>query len=196
MAGLRARKKEHVRATIQKEALRLFTDHGYEHTTVEQIAEAAGVSPATVYRYYKSKEDLVVTDEYDPVIVQSLLNRPADEPLIESVRAVMTGVLVEYFDRDRELIAARHALRLVTPSLQVAFYEEQERTLELFSALVARHLRRPANDVDVRIASGAVSGAMQAAMGLWFEQGAKGGRERIRELLNHAIDRIASALTF
>lgn len=196
MAGLRARKKEQVRTTIQREALRLFTDQGFDETTVEQIADAAGVSPATFYRYFTSKEDVVVTDEYDPIVIQSLIERPADEPLIDAVRAVMTGVLAEYFDRDHDLIAARHSLRVKTPALQAAFYEEQERALELFSALMARHLRRPASDLDVRIACGALSGAMQEAMGLWFEQGAKGGGKRIRELLNHAIDRVESALRF
>jgi AcrR family transcriptional regulator len=196
MAGLRERKREHVRTTIQREALRLFTEHGFEQTTVEQIADAAGISPATFYRYFTSKEDSVVTDEYDPIIIQLLMERPADEPLIESIRAMMTGVLVTYFDRDRELLVKRHELRRKTPSLQAAFAEEQERTSELLAALIARHLRRPVDDLDVRIACGALSGAMQEAIGLWFGQGAQGGEQRIREVLNHAIDRVESALRF
>ncbi len=196
MSGLRERKKEHVRTTIQKEAIRLFTENGYDTTTVEQIAEAAGVSPATIYRYYKSKEDLVVTDEYDPIVIQSLLDRPADEPLIEAARAMMTGVLAKYFERDRELLAARMALRKKTPALQVAFLEEQERTLELFAALLARHLRRPADDLDVRIACGALTGALQEAITIWFARGAQGGEKSLRGILDHAIDRVASALEF
>ena len=196
MAGLRARKKEQLRTTIQREALRLFTDRGYEATTVEEIAEAAGVSPATIYRYFTSKEDLVLTDEYDPIAIQSLIERPADEPIIESVRVVMAGTFAKYIDRDREMLLARHALLRRTPALQAASFEEQERTLELFSLLIARHLRRPANDLDVRIACGALSGALKEAVGLWFEQGAKGGETRIRELINHAIDRVESALRF
>lgn len=196
MAGLRQRKKEHVRTTIQKEALRLFSEHGYEETTVEQIADAAGVSPATVYRYYRSKEDLVVTDEYDPIVIQSLLDRPADEPLIESVRAVMTGVLIEYFERDRELLAARQALRKKTPSLQIAFLEEHERSIELFTALIARHVRRPPDDLDVRIACGALTGALQEAFSVWYAQGATGGEQRVQEVLDRAIDRVESALRF
>lgn len=196
MAGLRERKKERIRTTIQREALRLFTEKGFEQTTVEQIADAAAVSPATFYRYFTSKEDSVVTDEYDPIFIQSLMERPADEPIIDSVRAVMTGVLATYFDRDRDLLIARHALRRKTPALQAAFAEEQERSMELFSALMARHLRRPADDLDVRIACGALTGALQEAFGTWLGQGGKGGEKRIREILTHAIDRIESALRF
>lgn len=195
MAGLRARKKEHVRTMIQKEAMRLFIEHGYEHTTVEHIAEAAGVSPATVYRYYKSKEDLVVTDEYDPIFVQTLLERPADEPLIEAVRAVMRGML-KYFDRDRELMRARHELMRATPALQAASAQEQERSLQLFSTLIARHVRRPSDDLDVRIACGALTGALHEAFSLWFEQGNPGGEKRLREVLDRAIDRVEGALQF
>jgi AcrR family transcriptional regulator len=196
MGGLRARKKELVHRTIQSEALRLFTEQGFEQTTVEQIADAAGVSPATFYRYFTSKEDAVVTDEYDPIVIQSIMERPADEPLIDAVRAVMTGVLAAYFDRDRDLLAARHELMRTTPALQAASAQEQERSRKLFSALIARHLRRPPDDLDVGIACGALTGALQSAFALWFEQGAKGGERRIREVLNHAIDRVESALRF
>lgn len=196
MAGLRERKKEHVRTTIQKEALRLFTERGYEQTTVEEIAQAANVSPATVYRYYSSKEDLVVTDEYDPIFVAALLDRPADEPLIESVRAVINGVIVKYFERDRELLIARNNLRRKTPSLQAAFLEEQERSLQLFSALIARHVRRVPDDLDVRIASGALVGALQEAFYAALAEGSTLGERRIREVLNRALDRVESALQF
>jgi AcrR family transcriptional regulator len=195
MAGLRARKKEHARTTIQKEALRLFLEHGYEQTTVEQIAEAANVSAATVYRYYKSKEDLVVTDDYDPIFVQGLMERPADEPLIDSVRALMRGML-KYFERDRDLLRARHQLMHASPALQAATAQEQERSVQLFAALIARHVRRSGDDLDVRIACGALTGALHEAFSLWFEQGNPGGEKRLREVLDHTIDRVESALRF
>jgi AcrR family transcriptional regulator len=196
VGGLRERKKEHVRTTIQKEALRLFLKQGFDETTVEQIAEAAGVSPASVYRYFMSKEDLVVSDDYDPIFISSILERPAGEPLIDSVRAVMTGVLLKYFERDRELLIARTKLRRATPSLQAAFLEEQERSLQLFSALIARHLRRPPDDLDVRIATGALVGAWYEAFMLWIGSDARGEAEGLGEILNHVIDRLESALRF
>jgi AcrR family transcriptional regulator len=196
MAGLRERKKITVRTTIQREALRLFAEHGFDATTVDQIAEASGISPATFYRYFTSKEDSVVTDEYDPLFVQSFMERPSDEPLIDAVRTVVTDVFAHYIVRDRDLLVARHALRNETPALAVAVFEEQERTQEMFAALIARHVRRPPDDVDVRIACAAITGAMHEAIGIWLSQAAKGGEKRLREVLNHAIDRIESALRF
>jgi AcrR family transcriptional regulator len=196
VAGLRERKKERVRSEIQREALRLFLEHGFEQTTVEQIADAAGISPATFYRYFTSKEDSVVTDGFDPIFIQSILERPADEPLIDSIRSVMTDVLAKYLERDRDLLIARMKLTRATPALQIAFFAEQERSLELFSALIARHLRRPADDLDVRIACGALAGALHEAFTLWFAHGATGGEARIRQLLEHTVERCASALAF
>jgi AcrR family transcriptional regulator len=196
VGGLRERKKERVRSEIQRQALRLFTELGYDQTTVDQIADAAGVSTATFYRYYTSKEDTVVTDGFDPIFIQSILERPADEPLIDSIRIVMTDVIAKSVGRDRELMIARMQLTRATPALQLAFYAEQERTLGLFSAIVARHVRRPADDLDVRIACGALTGALGEAFSSWFAGGATGGEQRLREILEHTIARCASALTF
>jgi AcrR family transcriptional regulator len=196
MSGLRERKKVHVRTSIQREALRLFSEQGFNETTVEQIADAAGISVATFYRYYTSKEDSVITDEYDPIFVESFMERPSDESLIDAVRAMMTEVVVHYLVRDRDLLVARYELRRKTPALAAAYLEEQERSQEMFAALMARHVRRPLDDVDVRIGCAALSGALHEVFSAWIGQGAKGGEERLRELLNHAIDRLESALRF
>ena len=75
--GLRERKKARTRATIQKHALRLFRQQGYEATTVSQIAEAAEVSESTLFRYFPTKEDIVRWDEFDPLIVEAFKAQPA-----------------------------------------------------------------------------------------------------------------------
>ena len=63
--GLRERKKIKLRRSVQREALRLFAEQGYEDTTVEQIADAADISTTTFYRYFPTKEDVVLDDDYD-----------------------------------------------------------------------------------------------------------------------------------
>ena len=64
--GLRELKKSRLRQAVQREAFRLFAEQGYQRTTVEQIAEAAEIPTTTFYRYYSSKDDVVLTGVYDP----------------------------------------------------------------------------------------------------------------------------------
>ena len=67
--SLRERKKAQTRAAIQTHALRLFREQGYDATTIEQIIEAADVSETTFFRYFPTKEDVVLQDDFDPLIV-------------------------------------------------------------------------------------------------------------------------------
>jgi AcrR family transcriptional regulator len=76
---LRERKRTRTRLAIQADAIRLFAEKGYENTTVEDIAYAAAISPRTFFRYFPTKEDVVLWDEYDPVVEDLVATRPPDE---------------------------------------------------------------------------------------------------------------------
>src|SRR5215217_5826945 len=91
--SLRERKQVKTRRTIQEPALRLCTEQGYDATTVEQIAEAAEVSPSTFFRYFPTKEDVVVTDEYDPVMAEIYRAQSADLSPIEALRITFQEIL-------------------------------------------------------------------------------------------------------
>src|SRR5437899_5627900 len=84
--GLRERKKLKTRAAIQKEALRLFLEKGYEATTIEDIAEAVEISPSTFFNYFPSKEAVVFQDDLDPVIFAAFNAQPADVSPITALR--------------------------------------------------------------------------------------------------------------
>src|SRR5215217_9209055 len=84
--GLRERKKIQTKETIQREAYRLFEEQGYANTTVEQIAEAAEVSPSTFFRYFPSKELVLMADDLDQVTVEALARQPGDLSTMQAFR--------------------------------------------------------------------------------------------------------------
>src|SRR6478752_5242520 len=86
-AGLRERKKAKTHASIQEHALRLFGEQGYAATSVEQIAAAAEVSPSTFFRYFPTKEDVVLYDALDPVLLASFRAQPPDLTPVQAMRA-------------------------------------------------------------------------------------------------------------
>src|ERR1700686_2894183 len=88
-SGLRERKKARTRASLREPALRLFREQGYQATTVEQIAAAAEVSPSTFFRYFPTKEDLVLQDDMDTRMLGALAAQPPELSPVAAVRAAM-----------------------------------------------------------------------------------------------------------
>ena len=72
---------------IQSTALRLFREQGYEETTVQQIIEEVEISESTFFRYFPTKADVVLSDEFDPVIVEAFRSQPAALSSIQALRA-------------------------------------------------------------------------------------------------------------
>src|ERR1044071_2839050 len=115
--GLRERKKQKTRWAIQEHAVRLFVQQGYDATTVEQIAEAAEVSPSTFFRYFPTKEDVVLIDDYDPLIVAAIRDQPASTPVIEAVLQGMRDVFEQLTEEEWVSERRRQALFRVVPEL-------------------------------------------------------------------------------
>ena len=87
--SLRERKKARTRAAIREHALRLFREHGYDATTVEQIAAAAEVSPSTFFRYFPTKEDVVLQDGFDDRMFEAFDRQPPSLTPIAALRVAM-----------------------------------------------------------------------------------------------------------
>ncbi|PWV52306.1 MULTISPECIES: TetR/AcrR family transcriptional regulator [Nocardiopsis] len=89
--GLRERKKAELRNTLIESGLRLFHEKGYEATTTEEIAACAGVSQRTFFRYFASKENVVLEaiEEVDALLCAFVRERPADEPPFRALRNAM-----------------------------------------------------------------------------------------------------------
>src|ERR1700712_5144937 len=89
--GLRERKKIRTRAAIRDNAMRLFREQGYTATTVDQIAEAADVSPSTFFRYFPNKEAVVLADDVDPLVIRALHDADPHLTPMAAVRQALTG---------------------------------------------------------------------------------------------------------
>jgi AcrR family transcriptional regulator len=168
--GLRERKKIKLRHTIQDEALRLFTEQGYEATTVEQIAAAAETSTTTFYRYFPTKEDVVLDDGYDAEIEAAIAARPNDQPLADAIREVVQTTIAAA-DHDRVLAALR--LTATVPALDARYAAAERRTVAEVAGLLAARTGREIDDFELQIAAAALVAAMYAASRRWSSEGGK-----------------------
>jgi AcrR family transcriptional regulator len=166
--GLRERKKAKTRAAIQEHALRLFRERGYDATTVEQIAEAAEVSPSTFFRYFPTKEDVVLYDAFDPVLVGAFRAQPAELGPIQALRGAMREAFERVPAEELALFRERDAMIRKVPELRARMLDEFGRNLQLIAELVAERTGRRADELAVRTLAGAIIGVGIAA---WFSGG-------------------------
>jgi AcrR family transcriptional regulator len=170
-AGLRERKKAKTRAAIREHALRLFREQGYAGTTVEQIAEAAEVSPATFYRYFPSKEDVVLQDDMDVITLQALEAQPPGLPPIAAVRAAVALARSQFTPEDRERFRETTALTLAVPEIRARALDEFSRTLNIFATALAKRTGRDPDETAVRALAGAIFGVITATTLPTLDQG-------------------------
>ena len=183
--GLRERKKLKTRNAIQREAMRLFQEQGYEETTIEQIAEAVEISPSTFFNYFRTKEDVVFYDPYDPLFISMLMAVPSDQPLGVALRRTVSEGLAAIFETDREVIVTRGKLIMEVPSLRARVWEELERSHELFSGVLAERTGRDPHDFELRVMTMMTIAAVYTAGIEWLRQG---GRGDLLEFYNRAMD--------
>lgn len=153
--GLRERKKGRTRAAIQETAIGLFTRNGYRATTMEQIAAEAEVSERTVYRYFPTKDSLVVTDDEDEALlstVRALLRR---HPPVEAVRRAVRAVLSE---ESSDLDLLRQRLVAAEPELQAAMLRFVLGQARLFAAMLASEQGAGVDEDTAAAIAGAVAG--------------------------------------
>jgi AcrR family transcriptional regulator len=183
--GLRERKKARTRAALREHALRLFREKGYQNTTVEQIAAAAEVSPSTFFRYFPTKEDLVLQDDMDTRMFAALEQQPAELSPIAAVRAATRQVFASYTAADLDILRESTRLTMTVPEIRARALDEFGRTIEVFADAVARRSGRPTDDLAVRTVAGAIMGVVMAITLPWEgwseEHSFEGTFERIDE---------------
>jgi AcrR family transcriptional regulator len=182
--GLREARKARTQRAIQEHAMRLFAERGYDATTVADVAAAAEVSSMTVFRYFPAKEDLVVADEYDPVIVDRIRARPAGEPLIQRVAAALAESAADHKPADRAMLLARVQLGLSVPALRARMWDGQYRSQRYIVEALRGESPDPEREFELWVATGACLAAATAAIMRWAKSG---GHEDLPGLMTAAL---------
>jgi AcrR family transcriptional regulator len=177
----RRRKKTATRDRIRASALRLFREQGYDATTVEQIAAGAGVSHMTFFRYFPAKEDVALSDSYDPLIASHIAQTPADWPLIRRIRAVLVQGLRQVYDTDRDTLLAQNRLIVTTPALRDRLWADQLATQQL----ILGALGDPHPSFQARVTVAACLAATSTAILTWVEND---GTPELPDLIEQAFD--------
>lgn len=171
---IRERTRRLAQTELTTVAQDLFLAQGYDSTTVDQIAAAAGMSKRTFFRYFPSKDDLVIGkyDLFADRMAEALDARPADEPVWESLRRVF-DITLDYV-QDEYQRARNDAMEEIvrsTPQLYARYLEKMQRVQDLLIGRVAARLTshdHAATDPRPSAIVGAAFACMQAARQAWL----------------------------
>lgn len=144
--------------------MRLFEENGYANTTVEQIADAAEVSPSTFFRYFPSKEVVLIANDLDHVTVAALAEQPPHLPTLTAFRRAFETTLSRLSEDEWRFERARIRMVLSVPELMAAQLDEYRRTVGLLAEAECKRLGRDPGDLEVRVFFGALAGGLTAIL--------------------------------
>jgi AcrR family transcriptional regulator len=164
-ASLKQRRMARTKAEIQRCALKLFRKQGFEETTVIQIAAAAEVSPMTVFRYFATKEDIALWDDFDQALVAEIRRAPRNEDVITLVATVLLTSLTETGEEARMAMFARLELAARTPALRARGLDNLYQTQQIVASALGSANRT--DQLRNSVAVGACLAAVSAALFQW-----------------------------
>jgi AcrR family transcriptional regulator len=198
--GLRERKRGETHARIQSEGIRLFLEHGFEETTLDDIAGAASVSRRTLFHYFASKEEIVFSTRagFPLLISEAVSRRPVDEPLLDMIENALDDMAALY-----RSARACEVAKLIqgTPALSAADwarYGELERILTLALAT-----RKGLADTDLacRVTAATAAGIIKLSTEAWLNSEDQSPRRygkaafaALRSIAGDSADRVEAPL--
>ncbi|MGP8297625.1 TetR/AcrR family transcriptional regulator [Streptomyces inhibens] len=166
------RRRQETRLEIAETAAALFSDQGYDATTVEDIASAAGISLRTFYRYCAAKEDALtpVLTSGVGLLVDELATRPVDEPLTSAVRAAFDSSASARRLGDPE--QARRLVRIMgtVPAIRMRWLAAGRDMQDQLAPVLAARKGAPEDSMEVRLLACALIDALSVAMEHWAWQ--------------------------
>lgn len=161
--------------------MELFVQQGFDETTVAQIADAAGVSQMTFYRYFPTKDSVVFDDPYDPLISARIL---AQDPALPAIERARRGLLASWSSVPAPVgDETRQRIQLIAGNTRLAagVWENNRRTENLIvDALTGSGVPR----LEARVAAGACLGGLTSALLDWA---AEPNGQELRERMGEAL---------
>lgn len=188
---LRERKRQRTKERIQDEAFRLVQQDGFDATTIESIAEAAEVSPSTVYRYFGTKEGVLLWDELEPPSWDVLHEELEGRPPLDALLATFERVMQLGFHVPDEEMRARLRLIFELPQLRSAFRDALADYERDFAAVITE--RTDVGRLEARVIAVVAIGTFAAVIEDWamapdeqpFAAVAAANLTALRDVLNH-----------
>ncbi|GAT67371.1 tetR family transcriptional regulator [Planomonospora sphaerica] len=177
---------------IQAHAVRLFTERGYDATTVADVAEAAGVSPMTVYRHFPTKEDLVLADRHGRLVAERIAASSAAQPLvrriggalIDSAAALTGGRHGDDLTADRRFLLTRLRLMISTPALRARHLDNHYALQRAIVDALGDDAADPERAFHAQAAASACLAVLHTALVRWAEDD---GRTELSGLIAEAL---------
>jgi AcrR family transcriptional regulator len=148
---LRDRTRRAVRAELSDTALNLFLTVGYDATSIDQIALAVGMSRRSFFRYFATKDELVLS-RYDSLgqdFLDAFVARPLEEPVWTSLRRTFDHAVAEYTENvSRERATAMQAMVEANPSLFAGYLRGQDRLQDAITELLVERAHRRGEEID------------------------------------------------
>jgi TetR/AcrR family transcriptional regulator, regulator of mycofactocin system len=157
------------RHEVQRVALRLFAERGFDQTTLDEIAAAVGVSRRTLFRYYASKNDIVWGEfsEHLAGLRERLADAPADQPLMEVLRRAVVA-FNDYGAQELPELRIRMSLITSVPALQGHSMLRYQDWCDVIAEFVAARLGREPDDQLPQVIANAALGAAMATYRHWI----------------------------
>jgi AcrR family transcriptional regulator len=186
--GLRERKKQQTREKIARVALELFAERGYDETTLADIAEAADVSPRTIFSYFENKEDILFCEEgvFIDRLKQTLEDRPAGTTTVDAIREFLLSI--EPADEEAKL---RKKIVSDTPALQMRMRAQHGQLEPMLVESITRDLGAGPDDVRPLLIAASMTAAFMSVRDRLFEAEAGGepiGHEQAMAILDQVLD--------
>ena len=182
--------RQAVRQKVVETGMRLFVEQGFDATTTTQIADEVGISSRSLFRYFATKEDLVLghLTPQGEVVASALAARPADESPWEALRAAFESLRGPGYDDEQQLIVTK--MIYGTSTLRARYMDKQLNWISLLAPDIAGRLRTAGDtrDADIELAARAIVATALTCLSLAAEAwAAQDGAVDIAVLYDTAI---------